>query len=204
MLCVTHLHCFFYHYKLREHLMNNRESRMNSSMFHFVTIYYNYWAKLCLQIHTALIEACPLYLFLKIKALLLVSQRTSVTWSIVKLWISFFKSSQWGGEHLPGTGHLRDNSLWAVMVGYHNYLHPNGFQKHVTPCSCLIPHEGSGFLPCVTQGWAGMLVGRFVQFLECTTHCTGEEKVEHGLGWVGWFVFWAFWKGVDGNLTLFS
>lgn len=58
---------------------------MNSSMFHSITAYCKYRAKSCLQIHTALIEACPLYLFLKIKALLLLPQRTSVTQAIVRM-----------------------------------------------------------------------------------------------------------------------
>lgn len=103
MHCVTHLLFLSCHYKPWEHLMNNRETRMNSSMLYSVTIFYKYWAKFCLQIHAAGIEVCPLYLFLKIKALLLFSLGTSVTQSIVRMWIFFLKSFKRSRECLPGT-----------------------------------------------------------------------------------------------------
>lgn len=112
MHCVTHSLFLSYHYKPWEHLMNNREARMNSSMLYSLTIFYKYWAKFCLQIHAARIEVCPLYLFLKIKALLLFSLGTSVTQSIVRMWISFLKSLEWSRECLPWNqeGYFRDNS----------------------------------------------------------------------------------------------
>lgn len=113
MHCVTHSLFLSYHYKPWEHLMNNREARMNSSMLYSVTIFYKYWAKFCLQIHAARIEVCPLYLFLKIKALLLFSLGTCVTQSIVRMWISFLKSFKWGRECLPGT---RKDSSWIIAT----------------------------------------------------------------------------------------
>lgn len=172
MHCVTHLLCFYYHYKLWEHLMNNRESRMNSSMFHSVTIYYKYWNKFCLQIHTALIEACPLYLFLKIKALLLLSQRTSVIQSIVRMWISFLKSFKWSRECLPGRGKGTSGITASKLRQWDNnrYIHPSDFQNHV-PHARLLRNPPS---PC----WSSALISWVTQGLSCWSW------------WAGSYCFW--------------
>lgn len=133
---------------------------MNSSMFHSVTIYYKYWAKFCLQIHTALIEACPLYLFLKIKALLLLSQRTSVTQSIVRMWISFLKSFKWSRECLPGTGKGTSGIIASELRRWDNNccVHPSDFQNHIphawTLHNPLSPCWDSGSCCGWPRGWA--------------------------------------------------
>lgn len=202
MHCVTHSLCLSYHYKLWEHLMNNREARMNSSMLYSVTIFYKYWDKFCLQIHAARIEVCPLYLFLKIKALLLFSLGTSVTQSIVRMWISFLKSFKWSRECLPGT--RKDTSgiiatklqWWNITIEFVPVIFRATFP---TPGSFIS-------LPVLLWLWAPLmgdpgaelvkLVGRFMLLLGLTlslkAHWVDEGSLELGLGLFLWLFFVGF------------
>lgn len=194
MHCVTHSLFLSYHYKPWEHLMNNREARMNSSMLYSLTIFSKYWAKFCLQIHAARIEVCPLYLFLKIKALLLFSLGTSVTQSIVRMWISFLKSFEWSRECLPGT--RKDTSgIIATKLRWWNItipFCPSDFQSHI-PHTWLFHNPSCPAVPLGSshgwhRGWTGEAGG---QVHPAPGSCSqlGGGSLELSLGLFLWLVF---------------